>query len=91
MGLIDSEPVLDALVKGQSKFKDVLELLKLFWDMVAEFGIDLYLDRVSTDANISDGVSRDKMNEAEDWGWNIEDVSFPSQLRSAEGVVSKLV
>ena len=91
MGLIDSEPVLDALVKGQSKFKDVLELLKLFWDMVAEFGIDLYLDRVSTDANISDGVSRDKMDEAEEWGWNIEDVSFPSQLRSAEGVVSKLV
>ena len=60
MGLIDSACALDALIKGQSRTEDVIELLRVFWDLVAEHNINLYLDRESTDANPSDGLSRGK-------------------------------
>ena len=80
LGLIDSESALDALVKGQSNFSDVVKLVKQFWDLVAEYQIDVYLDRVSTDANPSDGMSRDGKAEAEAMGWNIEQVQFPQSL-----------
>ena len=75
---IDSECVLDALVKGQSQQEDMLVLLKVFWDIVAEHQINLYLDKVSTDSNPSDGMSRDGEQQAEDMGWDIEDATFPS-------------
>jgi hypothetical protein len=68
MFLVDSEPALDALVKGLSKFEDVIHLLTLFWHVVAEFQVNVYLDRVSTDANISDGISREDMSAFDDWG-----------------------
>ena len=70
MFLVDSEPALDALVKGLSKFEDVIHLLTLFWHVVANFQINAYLDRVSTDANVSDGVSRADLSAFEDWGWD---------------------
>ena len=69
MFLVDSEPALDALVKGLSKFEDVIHLLTLFWHLVAEFQVNVYLDRVSTDANISDGISREDMSAFDEWGW----------------------
>ena len=36
LGLIDSESALDALIKGQSKFQDVILLVKVFWDLIAK-------------------------------------------------------
>ena len=58
----------------------MVKLVKQFWDLVAEYQIDVYLDRVSTDANPSDGMSRDGKAEAEAMGWNIEQVQFPQSL-----------
>ena len=82
----DSEPALDALVKGLSKFYDVIHLLTLFWHVVANFQINAYLDRVSTDANVSDGVSRADLTAFEEWGW---DRVFPDPVsileQSSEG------
>jgi hypothetical protein len=80
IALVDSECALDALIKGQSKFEDVLGLLKVFWDLIAAHSIDVYLDRVSTDANPSDGMSRDGEQEAIALGWNIETAKFPEAL-----------
>ena len=80
IGLVDSECALDALIKGQSKFEDIIKLVKQFWDLVAEHQIDVYLDRVSTDANPSDGLSRGKRVEAEAMGWKVENVAFPAAL-----------
>ncbi len=79
--LIDSQCALDALIKGQSKFKDVIKILRVFWDLVAEYHIELYLDRVSSDANPADGMSRDGRAEAEAMGWRIEHARFPDELR----------
>jgi len=70
-GLIDSEPVLDALIKGQSQQEDMQKLIRVFWDLVAHHNIIIYLDRVSTDSNPADGMSRDGQSEAEALGWHI--------------------
>ncbi len=88
MGLIDSEPVLDALIKGQSKHEDVIYLLRIFWDLIAEYQIAIYLDRVSTDSNPSDGMSRDGEDEAEELGWEIEsqNVRFPQILEHGKRI-----
>ena len=80
--LVDSECALDALIKGQSKFSDVIKLVKIFWDLVADHQVDVYLDRVSTDANPSDGLSRGREEEAEGWGWVLENPRFPDALES---------
>ena len=80
IGLIDSEPVLDALVKGQSQQEDMLKLLRIFWELVAEHQITLYLDRVSTDSNPADGMSRNGEAEAKELGWEIETTEFPLWL-----------
>jgi hypothetical protein len=78
--LVDSESALDALIKGQSKFSDVIRLVKVFWEFVAEFHLDIYLDRVSTDANPSDGLSRGKIKDAKDLLWEIEEARFGERL-----------
>ena len=76
IGMIDSECVLDALIKGQSRQDDMPKLIRRFGDIVADRQIILYLDRVSTDSNPSDGMSREGEEEAEALGWEIE----PAQL-----------
>ena len=58
IGLIDSEGALGGLVKGCSRKDDVSELVSIFWEIVSEQRISIYLDRVSTDMNIADEVSR---------------------------------
>jgi hypothetical protein len=80
--LIDSECALDALIKGQSKFSDVIKLVKVFWELVADFHVDVYLDKVSTDANPSDGVSRGKIKDAISLGWKIEASKFDQRLEA---------
>ena len=48
----------------------------MFWKLIAEFQIEIYLDRASTDANPSDGMSPDGEQEARDIGWVIEEAKF---------------
>ena len=55
----------------------------MFWDLVADYHLDIYLDRVSTDANPSDGLSRGRVREAEGWGGCIEPARFPEDLNKA--------
>ena len=49
--------------------------------MVANFQINAYLDRVSTDANISDGVSRADLTAFNEWVW---DRVFPDPVQILE-------
>ncbi len=80
IGLIDSGCVLDALIKGQSQKDDVQKLIKCFSDLVAEHNILLYLDRVSSDTNPADGMSRDGEEEAKAMGWRVDPVVVPDWL-----------
>ena len=89
---VDSEPVEGALVKGYSARDDICELTSVFWQLVSDLDIDSYIDRVSTDANIADGPSRD---DPEFWAmakalhWAILDTWVPDYLdpeRSNKGL-----
>ena len=57
--MVDSESVEGALVKGYSRRSDMCELTSVFWDLADRLKLETYIDRVSTDANIADGPSRD--------------------------------
>eukprot|EP00435_Cladocopium_sp_Y103_P067787 s92_g30.t1 len=59
--LVDSEPVQGALVKGYSAREDVCELVGVFWKIAFDLKVNLYVDRVPTDANPADPPSRDRM------------------------------
>jgi len=80
IGMIDSECVLDALIKGQSRQDDMQKMTRRFWDIVADHQINLYLDRASTDSNPSDGMSREGEEEAEALGWEVEPAQFPDWM-----------
>ena len=67
--LITSEGASGGLVKEYSKKDDISELASIFWEIVSENGISIYLDRVSTDTNISDEVSRGMLKIAKDCRW----------------------
>ena len=70
--MIDSEAALDALIKGHSRTEDVCELVTVFWQLVARHRITIYLDKVATDSNIADGLSRFKLQEFKDAGWDLD-------------------
>ena len=80
--MIDSESALGGLVKGYSKFSDVSELVAEFWGIAADHGISLYLDRVSTDMNISDEVSRGNFKIAEECDWEMVTIKIPNSISS---------
>eukprot|EP00435_Cladocopium_sp_Y103_P055182 s631_g18.t1 len=52
--LVDSEPVQGALVKGYSAREDVCELVGVFWKLALDLKVNLYVDRVPTDAYPAD-------------------------------------
>ena len=44
--------------RGDELPPGVIKLVKVFWGLVADYSLDVYLDRVSTDANPTDGLAR---------------------------------
>jgi len=76
--LVDSEPVQGALVKGYSSREDLCELVGIFWNLALELKINLYIDRVPTDANPADPPSRDNLSVGAKAGWITVDPIFPS-------------
>ena len=90
--MVDSESVEGALVKGYSSKADLCELTGVFWDLCDQLHIAVYIDRVPTDANISDGPSRDDAEfyrMADDLGWvalNVGDVDVLNPVNSSKGL-----
>ena len=76
--LVDSEPVQGALVKGYSARENLCELVSVFWNIALELKVQLYIDRVPTDANPADHPSRDRMQVGARFGWKTVDPIFPS-------------
>ena len=80
MIFVDSEAAEGALIKGYSSREDLCELTGVFWKMVMDINVLVYIDRVSTDANIADLPSRGDMSIAQRLGWDIREVKTPSEL-----------
>ena len=78
--LVDAEAVEGALVKGYSARSDLCELTGVFWDIVLDLKSLVYIDRVPTDANCSDGSSRDKLWIGQAVGWKTVPAQWPLQV-----------
>ena len=74
---VDSEAVEVALVKGYSRHEDVCLLVARFWMVVEQVDCMVYIDRVSTDANISDQASRGNLDIVQRCGWCMVDGAWP--------------
>ena len=81
IGMIDNDAALGALVKGYSNTTDVCDLVSATWEEVAKNSVNIYLDRVSSDSNVSDGVSRDSWKEQIECDWDNTEVHFPSYIQ----------
>lgn len=82
---VDSEPVQGALVKGYSSREDMCELVGVFWQMALELKVNIYIDRVSTDANPADPPSRDRMEIGRSLGWLDRSSSWPKAILGGVG------
>ena len=60
---VDTESVEGTLILGSSHMEDIADLVTLFWELVVVNDIGVYVARMPTDSNPSDGPSR---NESED-------------------------
>ena len=74
---VDSESVQGALVKGYSAREDLCELVGPFWKLALDVKVNLYIDRISTDANPADPPSRDRMDVGVKLGWRTVESKFP--------------
>ena len=77
---VDSEVVESALIKGYSSREDLCLLISVFWDLVRELQIRVFIDRVATDANPADAPSRDDLMRGEHVGWKTVLARWPSAL-----------
>ena len=78
--MVDAEAVEGALVKGYSSRSDVSLLVGKFWELAQELGAAIYIDRVPTYANCSDGPSRDKVYIGRRLGWLEVEARWPSEV-----------
>ena len=78
---IDSEAVEGALIKGYSAREDLSELVSVFWDLALELRVNVYIDRVSTDANPADWPSRNDLETGRSAGWGSLEPVWPSIVR----------
>ena len=82
---VDSECVEGALVKGYSAKEDLCWLNAVFWQQALDMDALFYIDRVSTDANISDGPSRGRDREAKEGRWRYREAEVPKVVKEGLG------
>ena len=87
---VDAEAVEGALIKGYSGRSDICELVGLFWALIRDLDILMYIDRVPTDMNIADAPSRNRIQEVEALGWLRRNLSPASVVKQGLGMASVL-
>ena len=78
--MIDSDSVFGAMVKGYSDRIDICSTAGIFWEQMRQFCTDIYLDRIPTDGNLSDGPSRGSWRLAAEYGWAMVPARIPVAL-----------
>ena len=56
------------------------DLVTHLWETISRYGIIVFFDRISTDANISDGPSRDQWETAAECEWHTQHIEPPSDV-----------
>ena len=79
---IDSEAVEAALIKGYSSREDLCDLISVFWELVLELRVNIFIDRVATDANPADWPSRDCLEIGQRAGWSAVKAIWPAALKT---------
>eukprot|EP00435_Cladocopium_sp_Y103_P021695 s4096_g5.t1 len=64
---VDNNSAASNLVKGFSAKFDTTPLIGDYWTTAAEFGIDIYVDRVESKSNLADGASRFDISSLDSW------------------------
>ena len=78
--LFDADAVEGALAKGYSARSDTSLLVGTFWELAQVLNAAIYIGRVPTDANCSDGPSRDKVYIGERLGWLEVQARWPGDI-----------
>jgi len=73
---IDNEAAKHALVKGYGSVKEVNNLVSAFWRFCEHRTLMPWFERVSTQANVSDAISRDDLSDGFSRGWTLFDVDL---------------
>ena len=58
-----------SLIKGMTRDVEVNALVGLYWSVSGILGVDPWIEYVHSAAQLADGVSREKTDEAFDLGW----------------------
>ena len=78
--LVDSDLVRRAAIKGHSAFEDICSGITSFWEIIRGAGASVYLDRIPTDGNLSDGPSRAVWRSAGQCEWATVAAKIPASL-----------
>ena len=72
----DNEAAKHALLKGYGKDECITNLLGMFWTNCAIEGRSPWFERVASEANLSDEISRDTHDLADKSGWQAIDLDL---------------
>ena len=74
IAFIDNQPGQTALLKGYGRDTTINNVLAVYWSVVSHLQLDIYLEWVKSDLNISDAVSRHDVQQAHQLGWKLREV-----------------
>ena len=72
----DNEAAKHAIIKGYGSDANINNLIGMYWSHMSDSSTDPWMERVSSKANLSDGVSRDDWDLVTESGWFRVDIDF---------------
>eukprot|EP00434_Breviolum_minutum_P002108 symbB.v1.2.001863.t2/scaffold77.1/size347087/34 len=71
IAFIDNQPGQTALLKGYGRDPTINNILAVYWAVVSRLQLDIHLEWVKSDLNISDAVSRHDVRQANELQWQL--------------------
>ena len=71
IAFIDNQPGQTALLKGYGRDPTINNILAVYWAVVSRLQLDIHLEWVKSDLNISDAVSRHDVRQAHELQWQL--------------------
>ena len=74
LAFIDNQPGQTALLKGYGRDPTINNVLAVYWSVVSQLQLDIHLEWVKSDLNISDAVSRHDVRQAHELRWRLREL-----------------